>query len=104
MFMKKFGEKSSDEKDKTGQISTDIMNFYDAQLYPFTLKLSKGKGEIKCNARSFDQVDPNPGHTKQCFCAKKDTVQSDIVKGIQKFWSSKNDQVKLEQTHIKVLS
>jgi hypothetical protein len=72
------------------------MSFFDAKLYPFTLKVSKGKGEIKCNAKSFDKADPNLGHAKQCFCAKKNLIKPEIVKGIKNFWSSRNEKEKLE--------
>lgn len=103
MFMKKFGEKSSDDN-QDSEMTNQIMNFFDSQLYPFTLKVSKGKGEIKCNSQSFDNVDPNPGHAKQCYCAKQNTVKPEILKGMQKFWSAKNKEEKLEQTHVKVLT
>jgi hypothetical protein len=66
------------------------------------LKVSKGKGEIKCNSKSFDDVDPNPGHAKQCFCARGDTVKPEILKGIVNFYTAQQEQDKLEMTHIKI--
>lgn len=82
--------------------NTNLLNFFDAQLYPFTMKTSKGKGEIKCNSKSFDGVDPLPGQSKQCFCARKNSVNAETMASIQKFWEARNEIGKLESEHFKV--
>jgi hypothetical protein len=74
-----------------------MMDYNDAQLYPFYVKYSKGGGEIKCNAKSFDGVDPHLGHQKQCFCAEA-TPKKDYVKNIVHYWGLKSKHKKLESS------
>lgn len=78
---------------------TQSLSFSNAQLYPFTAKVTKGGGEIKCNTKSFDGTDPSPGHSKQCFCALEKTLKPELVAAVQNFWSLKAKASQMEASH-----